>query len=284
MSRISAERLNEIMRSDALAIERALNKRFSPLNEYYDILLESMRYSACGGGKRVRPFLTIEFTKAYGGYLESALPFACAVECIHTYSLIHDDLPCMDNDTMRRGKPTNHVKFGEATALLAGDALQSEAYRFIAENASVSDDMKVKAVALLAELSGMKGMVGGQQIDLIGETEKLDYSTLLEMNRMKTGCLIRAASMLGCYAAGVKDTKAAEIYADNIGLCFQLTDDIIDSESEKDSKTTFLSFMTVEKAKNFASELTNKAIAAVSELPNHEVLTEFAEYLLNRVE
>lgn len=220
MNKISSERLNDIMRSDALAIERALNKRFSQLNEKYDVLLDAMRYSACGGGKRVRPFLTIEFAKAYGGDLESALPFACAVECIHTYSLIHDDLPCMDNDTLRRGKPTNHVKFGEATALLAGDALQAEAYCFITENTSVTDEMKVKAVSLLSSLSGMRGMVGGQQVDLIGETEQIDYSTLLEMNRMKTGCLIRAAAVLGCYSAGIKDTKAAEIYADNVGLCF----------------------------------------------------------------
>ena len=277
--------LLQIIENNASVIGAKIDEYLSGSIDEISVLTESMKYSAISGGKRIRPFLTLEVAKMLGGSREAALPYACAIEMIHTYSLIHDDLPCMDNDDVRRGKPTNHIVFGEANALLAGDALLTKAFEVAANNENVSSDNKVAAVLLLSQNSGADGMIGGQVLDLAGEKERLTEKTHLMMNRMKTGCLIRTAALLGALSAGYGEgtIEYADVkkYAENIGLAFQIEDDILDIGTE-DNKTTFLSFMTVDEAKNKIDELTDEAISVISKYEGSETLTQFARYLSNR--
>ena len=253
-----------------------------------EVISEAMRYSTSSGGKRIRPALTLEFCRLFGGNDGCAVPFAVAVELIHSYSLIHDDLPCMDNDDVRRGKPSCHVAYGEANALLAGDALLTRAFEICAENKNVSAETAVSAVSLLAKCAGAFGMVGGQVIDLYGDTHKLEFETLLRLHSMKTGALICAAVGLGCLSAGVDpdgDRFAdARLYAKNIGLTFQIIDDILDAKdgNEDENKTTFLTFMSEPDAYEYAKKLTDEAIDAISKYENSETLVELAAFLLNR--
>ena len=243
-------------------------------------LFRAMRYSLLSGGKRVRPALLLEFCGVCGGDQEAALPFACAVEMIHTYSLIHDDLPCMDDDGMRRGRPSNHVVFGEAQALLAGDALQAMAFETMLdpENAErVGADRAAAAAGILARASGAYGMAGGQMIDLLGEGKKIDADTLIRMDECKTGALIVAAAKMGCVlaGAGTDELRAAEAYGRSVGLAFQITDDILDVEGDEaalgkpvgsdrsNEKSTYVSILGMERARSLVSELTAAAEAAL---------------------
>ena len=200
--------------------------------KHFDILLESRRYSLMAGGKRIRPALALAFCRLFGGDPEAALPYACALEMIHTYSLIHDDLPCMDNDDLRRGKPTNHRVYGEAMALLAGDALLTDAFAMAADNPKLSGAVNARAVSILSRAAGSRGMVAGQVLDLLGEKSehRPDFDRLLQTHRLKTGALIRAAAALGVLAAGVDESdvrmRDALTYAEGIGLVFQIVDDI----------------------------------------------------------
>lgn len=263
------------------------------------LLYESMRYSALAEGKRIRPFLVMEFCRMFGGDDKAALPFACAIECVHASSLIHDDMPCMDNDDLRRGKPTNHVVFGENIALLAGDALITRGYEIAARNTEVMPEIALAATAMLLKNAGAYGMMGGQQIDLWGENKKVDFPLLLKMHAKKTGALIRTSALLGGFAAGIRSEddprmQDAALYADNVGLAFQVIDDILDATSDdvtlgkpvhsdvKQEKTTFLSEMSIEDAFAYASEKTEAAIKAIEKYENHEILTELAKYLLHR--
>ncbi len=255
-------------------------------------------YSLTAGGKRIRAFLVNEFCYVCGGLFEACAPYAAAIEMMHTFSLIHDDLPCMDNDDMRRGKPTSHKVFGEATALLAGDSLAVRAFLTIAENEKVYPEYNLEAVRVLAEAVCSEGMIGGQIIDLRGEREALDFDTLLKLHAKKTGALIIASAKLGCIAAGLDDTdpryKAAEEYASSIGLAFQIVDDILDATSsleqlgknvgvDKDrNKTTFLSFMSIEDARKYAHKLTERAKASLAVFNDCDKLCELADYLLTR--
>lgn len=263
------------------------------------LLYESMRYSALAEGKRIRPFLVMEFCRMFGGQDAAALPFACAIECVHASSLIHDDMPCMDNDDLRRGKPTNHVVFGEDIALLAGDALITRGYEISARNTEVSPGIALAATAMLLKNAGAYGMMGGQQIDLWGEKHKVEFPLLLKMHAKKTGALIRTSALLGGFAAGIATEddprmQDAALYAENIGLAFQVIDDILDATSDdvtlgkpvhsdlKQEKTTFLSEMTIEDAFAYASEKTDAAIKAIEKYEHNEILIELAKYLLNR--
>ena len=276
-----------ILKSNAELTEKEIEKIISSVAEKtekgFEVLPDSMLYSANGGGKRIRPTLTIEFCKLFAGDVKAALPLAAAVELVHTYSLIHDDLPCMDNDDMRRGKPTNHKVFGEATALLAGDGLLTLAFSVICSSEELSSEAKVKAVKMLADYAGANGMIGGQQIDLIGEKQSLTKEQHRQMNLLKTGALIKCAALFGCIAAGAdeKAFESAEIYAENVGIAFQVTDDILDM-GEEDQKTTYLSFMTKEEAVAYAAELTKKAVNAVKDIAGSETLVELAGFLASR--
>ena len=248
-------------------------------------LYESMKYSLSAGGKRIRPVLLLAACDFCGGKIEEALPYACALEYIHNYSLIHDDLPCMDNDDFRRGKPTNHKKFGEATALLAGDSLLTYAFGVAVSGSETTAEQNIDAVKLLSSRAGFDGMAGGQMLDLIGEKEKLTYEEFMLMNQLKTGCLIKTACLLGCIAAGYREGTdeyaAAEKYAENVGLAFQIEDDILD-EGTEDNKTTFLTFMTVESARNTVDGLTGNAKEIIAPYDRDGILSAFADRLAVR--
>ena len=294
---MTEEILELILHRDATMTEDALRKVYSE-DEDIKVLLDSERYSLFAGGKRIRPALTLEFCRMFGGDDAAALPFACAVEMIHTYSLIHDDLPCMDDDEMRRGKPTNHKVYGESTALLAGDSLLTGAFEIAASNAEVGSDISAKAVAYLASCAGRYGMVGGQIMDLEGEKKKLSLDQLLKLHSLKTGALISAASVMGALAAGVEltDPRMEDVvtYAENIGLAFQIVDDILDQTGNAEElgknvgvdaehqKNTFLSFFTVEEAQFYADRLTREAIDAIRKYRESETLCAIAEWLATR--
>lgn len=290
--------LDQQLHDDAALIEAHLDTLTKDFDRDYPALFASMRYSLLAGGKRIRPFLTLQFCRLFGGDEDAALMLGCALEMIHTYSLIHDDLPCMDDDDLRRGKPTNHVVYGEATAVLAGDALLTEAFA-VASSPSISADIIPSAVRLLAGAAGTFGMIGGQMLDMRGETERLDFEALLEMHTKKTGALIRAACLLGCLSAGITDPddvryQAAVTYAENIGLAFQVIDDRLDAVGTQEDlgkpigsdaesgKTTFLTFMSPEQALDYARDLTEQAKNAIALFPARTVLCELADYLLNR--
>lgn len=281
---------------DQNIVEAALTQYLSYTDEDFAPLFHSMRYSVEAGGKRVRPFLVLEFCHMLGGDEQAALPFACAIEMIHTYSLIHDDLPCMDNDELRRGSPTNHKVFGEATALLAGDALLTYALEVASSNDRVMPDCALKAVRLLTKAAGSRGMIGGQQLDLIGEKVRYEIATLRRMQELKTGELIRAACLLGVLAAGGDEANAidAENYAKGLGSAFQIIDDMLDVTGNAEilgknvgvdavcGKTTFMTYMTPDEAYISAKRLTDSAVASLIKYPDSDILCEFAEYLLNR--
>ncbi len=236
---------------------------------------DAMRYSLLAGGKRIRPILTLGFCELCGGDVSVALPFACAVEMVHAYSLIHDDMPCMDDDDMRRGKPTNHKVYGEDIALLAGDGLLTKAFETVlsSENAEIA----ARAGLILAQCAGEHGMVGGQCIDLESEGGEVDIDLLRKMDLGKTVALISAACQMGCVAAGADKLllDAAEQYAEGLGMAFQIRDDVLDvlGNSQKlgknvgmDSareKRNYVSLLGVEKAQELVHEYTAQALAAL---------------------
>jgi geranylgeranyl diphosphate synthase type II len=245
-----------------------------------DGMLEAMAYSLKNGGKRIRPMLTLEFCRVCGGDPKAAIPFALGVEMIHTYSLIHDDLPCMDDDDMRRGKPSSHKVFGEANALLAGDGLLTLAFETVLSAPEVSFEAKAKAGLELAKAAGCTGMIAGQVMDLANEGKAVGIDAVRNTDRLKTGELIMAAASLGCIAANADEEKirAAREYCSDIGLAFQIVDDILDvtSSSEilgkpvgsdgENGKSTYVSLLGLEKSKALADELTEKAKSALSVL------------------
>ena len=259
-------------------------------------LYAAMRYSALAGGKRVRPFLTLETAALFGGDPSRAVYFAVALEMIHTYSLIHDDLPCMDNDDMRRGKPTNHKVYGEATAVLAGDALLTGAFELLCAADLPSDTIRA-AVRVLSEAAGSDGMVGGQIMDLAAENGEIPFDTLVKLHSLKTGAMITAAVRLGMLAAGEFDEEkqnALRAYAHYVGLAFQIVDDVLDQTGTEEDlgkdigsdaeqgKVTFLHFFSATEALEYAERLTESAKAAIAHFPGNEVLSAFADYLLKR--
>lgn len=284
-----------IMKNDISLVESRLTDLLPKCANGQDEVVEAMKYSLVNGGKRLRPVLCLEFAKACGGDRFDALDFACAVEYIHTYSLIHDDLPCMDDDDMRRGKPSCHKQFGEATALLAGDALLTHAFQIVA-GAELDDSKIALACGLLAQNAGVQGMVGGQVIDLKYESESPDLRQLLSVHRLKTGALISAACLLGCIAAGADDKKiaAASAYAYDLGVAFQIKDDILDvtgsseelgkpvGSDEDNNKTTYVSLRGIENAQKDVEKLTSAAISRLSEFQNTEFLEALSRHLVNR--
>lgn len=284
------------MNNDIKLIEDYLNGCLQNDYKSEKAVIDAMRYSLMAGGKRLRPRLAIEFAKACKGSVQDVLPYACSVEMIHTYSLIHDDLPCMDNDSLRRGKPANHIVFGEDIALLAGDALQTLAFETLSR--AKNTDNALKAVAVLAKASGAVGMVGGQIIDLQSENKIIDLETVKEMYAKKTGALIAAACVMGCLASSVDDKEklgAAEEYGKCIGLAFQIEDDILDIVSttdelgkpigsdEENNKSTYVSILGIEQGRRDIKVLTEKALGLLEVFgDNTESLKELALSLVNR--
>ena len=262
-----------------------------------EILAESMRYSLLAGGKRIRPVLVLEFCKAAGGNMESAVDAACACEMLHTYSLIHDDLPCMDDDDLRRGKPTNHVVYGECTAVLAGDALQAECFKLLA-NSDLPAERVVKMVQYLSNAAGLMGICGGQALDIAGEGKSLGAEEISKIHSLKTASLLVACAKMGVAAAGGSEAQlcAAEEYAENLGIAFQIRDDVLDvistteelgkpvGSDNENEKSTFVTLFGIEKCQKLVEEKTQAAIAAAENaFEDIAFLKGLAEYLAGRV-
>ncbi len=281
--------MNPVLSSHLEMIEKSLMNYVPVCSEAYSVIEEAMKYSLESGGKRVRPMLVLEFCRICGGNVKKALPFAAAVEFIHTYSLIHDDLPCMDNDDMRRGKPSSHIKYGEANALLAGDALLTHAFTSVA-NADLPAKNVVDAARELSCFAGVNGMIGGQIIDLQGEHKNLQLDDLFLMDKLKTAALITSACVLGCIAADkYENIPLAKKFAENLGIAFQIIDDVLDFlEGEENSdivsgKSTYVSLLGIEDARKKASEYTDAALDALNEIDGDtSVLYDFAVELLKR--
>lgn len=280
-------------------IEAALPQYLPPVTLPQGKVCEAMAYSLLDGGKRIRGCLTLAMCELCGGEVQSALPLACAVEMVHAYSLIHDDLPCMDNDDLRRGKPSCHIKFGEGTALLAGDALLTHAFSVASDayfNGTLPAETVLRCVNQLSRAAGVEGMIGGQVIDTAPEEVPMTPEQLEAMHSMKTGALIRSAAVLGCLAAGApRDVvMQADLYAAKIGLAFQIVDDILDAteESEKlgkstsdsdNNKTTYITLYGVEKAREMVRRLVLEADLAVKgTVLDDEMLYELADTLAKR--
>lgn len=259
-------------------------------------LYEAQKYSVMAGGKRIRPALALEVCRMFSGESIMAVPFAVALEMIHTYSLIHDDLPCMDDDELRRGKPTNHRVFGEDYAILAGDGLLSDAFLECAMNPYVSGDCAAAAVGILSSACGSFGMVKGQAMDMYGEGTRLTLEELCELHRCKTGAMICASCELGALAAGIlpneEKMQRVAAFAEKIGLAFQIIDDVLDATASAEElgkgvmsdgeKTTFMTYFSPEGAYELAQKYTLDAIEDIKDYEGSERLCATALYLLER--
>ena len=259
-----------------------------------DIVHEAMKYSLSIGGKRIRPMLVLEFCRLCGGDVKKALPVACAIEMIHTYSLIHDDLPCMDNDDFRRGMPSCHIKYGEEYALLAGDGLLTRAFGAVADSEFARENPvgALKIISLMSSLSGANGMIGGQVVDLINEEKSAPIEVMETMDRLKTGALIKCSALMGCICACANEDymNAACEYAEKIGHAFQIVDDILDVTGDEKElgkpvgsdkvscKSTYVTLLGLEMAQQYADRLTQEAIDAL------KVFSDEGEFLKNLAE
>jgi len=258
-------------------VEDALAHHLPQQSELAAVLVEAMRYAALGGGKRLRPMLACAACEAVGGALEDALAPACAVEFIHAYSLLHDDLPAMDDDELRHGLPSGHVKFGEATAILAGDALQALAFETLSQAPGARPEVRLRAVQLLAEAAGWRGMVGGQVYDMESENKKLGLSELERLHGAKTGALIKCAVQIGALFGNARlqaeDIVLLSEFAGRMGLAFQVMDDVLDVTASTDTlgkpagsdssarKSTYVVLMGVEQARTLAGQLLDEALS-----------------------
>lgn len=285
-----------------------LNEQIAFINEHLDkylcekenpqnIIYKAMRYSVFAGGKRLRPILMMNACKMCGGDLNEVIPFACAIEMIHTYSLIHDDLPAMDNDSLRRGMPTSHIKFGEATAILAGDALLNKAFEVVTEYSGNNMSRAMKAINMLASSSGTEGMIGGQIVDMESEGKEISIDTLKYLHLNKTGALIRSACTIGALMGGANEEQldAADKFAENLGIAFQIQDDILDAVGDEEElgkpvgsdaqagKNTYVKLVGLEKSTELAAEYSDKAKKALSAFSDKaEFLIELTDYLMKR--
>jgi len=279
-------------------VEHALESRLPAGNIAPERLHQAMRYATLGGGKRVRPLLAFAAGELSGAPAARLEVIACALECIHVYSLVHDDMPCMDDDVLRRGKPTVHVQYDEATALLVGDALQTQAFDLLSAPQLFEDTAaQVKSIALLARASGSRGMAGGQAIDLASVGQSLSREELEFMHIHKTGALIRAAVMMGATAGNTDEATLAKLdhFGKCIGLLFQVVDDILDEVADtatlgktagKDAandKPTYVSILGLSKARELAKELAAEAHATLTALnTSTRRLAEITDYIVSR--
>lgn len=292
--------LKDYLSHRSAQVDQALEKWLPSGDLMPRSLHQSMRYSVFAGGKRLRPILMIAACEAVGGSAEKVLHAACALEMIHTYSLVHDDLPAMDDDDFRRGRPTNHKVYGEAIAILAGDALLTEAFRLLADakaNSGVSADVTLRVIELLARYAGSQGMVGGQVVDMESEGKEIDFPTLEYIHTHKTGALILASVQVGALLGGGNEEQFAALtrFGEAAGLAFQVADDILDvvgeqSELGKDvgsdqqrGKATYPALLGVSEARKRASELCDIAVAALTPLGESSApLQSLARYIVDR--
>ncbi len=290
--------LNTSMRDAADDVEQMLDKLLVLEGDPEDRVLEAMRYASLGGGKRVRPYLVLTSAAMFDVVRPAALRAAAALEMVHCYSLVHDDLPAMDNDDLRRGQPTCHIKFDEATAILAGDALLTRAFEVLS-NPDTHDDPRVRAdlVLALAQAAGEHGMVGGQMLDLLAETTTLSMPEITRMQRMKTGMLISVACEMGAILGHASEQahRALRAYSHDLGLAFQIADDLLDlnataeemgKQTGKDAdagKSTFVSLMGEEKARNQAKILRDQAIEHLEMFgEKSDLLKQLADFVVER--
>jgi len=286
------------LKENARSVDDWLDKRIDDADVSAPQLWRAMRYAALGAGKRLRPFLLIETAGIFDISREAALPAACALECIHCYSLVHDDLPAMDDDDLRRGKPTVHLHFDEATAILAGDSLLTLAFEILSDPSAHSDPvLGLELVQALAKASGVDGMAGGQMLDLAAEVAPASLEDIKLIQSLKTGCLITHACQAGAILgrASVEQTAQLMTYAENIGLAFQIADDLLDHEGTSDTigkatqkdagagKATFVSLLGAIEARALAQQLVEQAIEAVSSFgAKAEMLRAAAEFAVSR--
>ncbi|KEI78740.1 farnesyl-diphosphate synthase [Clostridium botulinum A2 117] len=278
-------------------IELWLKEHLDNKGNYDKRIYEAMVYSLEAGGKRIRPVLFLNTYSLYKEDYKKAMPIAAAIEMIHTYSLIHDDLPAMDNDDLRRGKPTNHKIFGEAIAILAGDALLNEAMNIMFEYSLKNGEKALKACYTIAKAAGVDGMIGGQVVDILSEDKSISLDELYYMHKKKTGALIKASILAGAIlgSATYTDIELLGEYGDNLGLAFQIKDDILDVEGdtttlgkktksdEDNHKTTFVKVYGIEKCNELCTEMTNKCFDILNKIKkNTDKLKEITMFLLNR--
>ncbi len=278
-------------------IDKSLHEYVYKKENAQKIVYEAMEYSLFAGGKRLRPVLMTEFCRICGGDMDEVMPFACAMEMIHTYSLIHDDLPAMDNDDLRRGMPTSHIKFGEANAILSGDALLNCAFETASSYSGKYTDRALNAIHMLSLSSGSEGMIGGQIIDLQSEGKQITIDELKNLHILKTGAIIRSACTIGALMGGADEEyiQAADEFAVNLGTAFQIRDDILDvigdeeelgkpigSDAEQ-NKNTYVSILGIEKSEELVKEYSEKAEKALEIFGDKaDFLKQLTDYLINR--
>lgn len=292
--------LQDYLKEKVQIVDSALDRYLPEGTTLPAFLHESMRYSVFAGGKRIRPVLMLAACEAVGGEIENILPAACAIEMIHTYSLIHDDLPAMDDDDLRRGNPTNHKVYGEATAILAGDGLLTEAFILLSNSShfgDVSPEASLEVIHLLAKSSGSRGMVGGQVVDMDAEGKEIDLPTLEYIHTHKTGALILAAIEVGALLGGASDKQRQALcqYGEAAGLAFQVADDILDIVAEQSQlgkdigrdqergKATYPALLGLSGARQRASELRNMALSSLNIFDDSaRPLREIAGFIIDR--
>ncbi|MGD8314803.1 MAG: polyprenyl synthetase family protein [Syntrophobacterales bacterium] len=275
------------------ALEIALPKQDGPESR----VVEAMRYSLFAGGKRLRPILCLAASEAVGGDIQSAMPAGCALEMIHTYSLIHDDLPAMDDDDLRRGKPTNHKVFGEAIAILAGDGLLTEAFVLLSDYHALLPERAVQVIGVIAEAASYRGMVGGQVVDMLSQNKPADLETVQQMHSRKTAALIAAATESGALAGKGSEAQVAALarYGRAIGLAFQIADDILDIEGDTEllgkttgadearGKVTYPAAVGLERSRQAANDMIHDALAALEGFDDKaNPLRSLAQYIITR--
>ena len=290
-------RLDTILKEKITKINSSLTRYMSYEENPQSIIYDAMKYSLFAGGKRLRPVIMLLVSDMLSGDENEVMPFACAMEMIHTYSLIHDDLPSMDNDDLRRGKPTNHKVYGEAMAILAGDSLLNRAFEITSNHKYKNPERALSAIASLSNSSGTEGMIGGQTVDIQSEGKKISEDELLYLHTLKTGAIIRSSGVIGAIMAGASkdEIKAIDDFCKNLGIAFQIQDDLLDVTgneaelgkpigSDTDSeKTTFVSLFGIEGTKKAVCDYTNKAISSLEIFGEKaNILIELANYLINR--
>lgn len=289
--------LKQYMQEKCVVIDKFLDHLIPGSQGYPPVIYEAMRYSLLAGGKRLRPVLLMAAADAVGDKGEKYTQVACGLEMIHTYSLIHDDLPIMDDDDYRRGKPTNHKVYGDAVALLAGDGLLTRAFEVMLTQPDVAAEVLIKVVREIAVSAGVLGMVGGQTVDLLSEGKVIDIETLRYMHKAKTGALFKASLRAGAMLAGAGESQlqALTTYAEQFGLAFQITDDILDvtgtqekigkpvGSDEKNHKATYVSLYSLQEAQQMSKDAGQNALEALKDFgPEAEVLRAMIQYILTR--